>query len=243
MGTEPKGVDINKKNIIVLDDNKNDLLMAKFVILRMGFNPLLIEKSSQLIDTLQLHKTSLIVLDIDMPGLSGLDVLKKIKKVDAYKNIPIVMLTGNSDIGSVKTAISTGALDYIVKPIDPLVFESKVKKLVGFQEDESKNSWVEYQIQKVTHSEFKLGLSVTLISIGEMSLTLKSNQPLAKGLTFSSDSELFKSLEIAQPVLKVDSCEVQGDCYWIKCSLIGLSEADLKKIRLYSQLLISKKIA
>lgn len=230
----------NKKNILVLDDNKNDLLMAKFVIMRMGYNPILIERQSLLIDTLQTHTISLIVLDIDMPGLSGLDVLKKIKRVNAYKNIPIVMLTGNSDMGSVKAAINIGAVDYIVKPIDPEIFESKVKKLIGHADEKLKTNWIEYEIQKAKDSEMRLYISSHLHSIGEMSLTLRMNQPVPIGLTFFTDAHLFKELEIQQPPIKVESCELSGEIYIVKCSLIGLSESDLKKIRLYNQLIVKK---
>lgn len=229
-----------KKNILVLDDNKNDLLMAKFVILRMGYNPILLEKQSLLIDTLQLHKISLIVLDIDMPGLSGLDVLKKIKRVNSYKDIPIVMLTGNSDITNVKAAISTGAVDYIVKPIDPAIFESKVKKLIGQMDERSKDNWIEYEIKKSQDAEMKLYIPTQLVSIGEMSLTTKTKQLLPLGLTFYTEANLFDELEIKQPPVKVESCVPVGDEYVAKCSLIGLSEVDLKKIRLYNQLLTRK---
>lgn len=232
-----------KKNILVLDDNKNDLLMAKFVILRMGYNPILLEKQSLLIDTLQLHKISLIVLDLDMPGLSGLDVLKKIKRVNSYKDIPIVMLTGNSDITNVKAAISTGAVDYIVKPIDPEIFESKVKKLIGQADELSKSNWIEYEIKKSQDAEMRLYIPTQLQSIGEMSLTLKATQPLSIGLTFYTESALFEELEIKQTPIKVESCEPQGTDYIVKCTLIGLSESDLKKIRLYNQLVTRKTSA
>lgn len=229
-----------KKNILVLDDNKNDLLMAKFVILRMGYNPILLEKQSLLVDTLQLHKISLIVLDLDMPGLSGLDVLKKIKRVSSYKDIPIVMLTGNSDISNVKAAISTGAVDYIVKPIDPAIFENKVKKLIGQTDERSQSNWIEYEIKKSHDAEMRLYIPTHLQSIGEMSLTLKTKQILPVGLTFYTEASLFNQLEIEHPPVKVESCEPQGDEYVAKCTLIGLSEADLKKIRLYNQLLARK---
>lgn len=232
-----------KKNILVLDDNKNDLLMAKFVILRMGYNPVLLEKQSLLIDTLQLHKISLIVLDLDMPGLSGLDVLKKIKRVNSYKDIPIVMLTGNSDISNVKAAISTGAVDYIVKPIDPAVFENKVKKLIGQIDERSQSNWIEYEIKKSQDAEMRLYMPTQLLTIGEMSLTLKTKQILPIGLTFYTESALFEELQIKQTPIKVESCEAQGDEFIAKCALIGLSEADLKKIRLYNQLLVRKNIA
>ncbi len=236
-------VQIAKKNILVLDDNKNDLLMAKFVILRMGYNPVLLEKQSQLMDSLQLQNISLIVLDIDMPGLTGLDVLKKIKRVNSYKDIPIVMLTGNSDISSVKTAINTGAVDYIVKPIDPAIFESKVKKLIGQTDERSKTNWIEYEVKKSQNSEMRLYVGGQLQSIGEMSLTMKFKQPISIGYTFYSEAPLFTELEINPPPVKVESCEQHGEEYIVKCTLIGLAESDLKKIRLYNQLLTRKSVA
>lgn len=228
-----------KKNILVLDDNKNDLLMTKFVIMRMGYNPILIDKQVMLIESLQTFPISLIILDIDMPGLSGLEILKKIKKVNAYKDIPIVMLTGNSDISSVKTAINTGAVDYIIKPIDPEIFENKIKKLIGQNTSSTKENWIEYEVKKAKDIEVRLYFSAKLFSIGEISLTLKMHQPLPLGLTFYTEAALFEELEINQPPLKVESCEFVGDSYQIKCTLIGLSESDLKKIRLYSKLLMN----
>ncbi len=231
---------IAKKNILVLDDNKNDLLMAKFVILRMGYNPILLEKPSQIIDALQLNEISLVILDIDMPGLSGIDILKKIKRVNSYKNIPIVMLTGHSDMENVKTAINTGAVDYIVKPIDPEIFETKVKKLIGHNDDLLKNNWIEFEVKKTKDTELRVYLSAQLHSIGELSLTVKMNQSVPVGLTFYTEAHLFKELEINDPPLKVESCELVNEVYLVKCSLIGMSESDLKKIRLYNQLLMKK---
>ncbi|MBC7419953.1 MAG: response regulator [Bdellovibrio sp.] len=229
------------KNILVLDDNKNDLLMAKFVILRMGFNPILIEKSSDLIATLQMNQISLIVLDLDMPGFSGIDVLKKIKRVPSYKNIPIVMLTGNSDSANVKSAISFGAVDYIVKPIDPMIFESKIKKLIQTNVPAVKKNWIEYEIKRAKDTEIKLNVFANLYSIGEMGLTLKVHQSLPVGLTFFSDAPLFSQLEIKQPPLKVESCKQYEEYCLVQCSMMGLSESDLKKLRLYNQLLMSKE--
>ncbi len=233
---------LGKKNILVLDDNKNDLLMTKFVIMRMGFNPILISSANQLIETLQSAPISLIILDLDMPDLSGIDVLKKIKRVPAYKNIPVVMLTGTSDSLSVKSAILQGAADYIVKPIDPMVFEAKIRKLIRTNEPAATQTWIEYEVRKARSTEIKLSTFAHLFSIGEMGLSLKTNQAFPIGLTFFSDAAFFTELEITQPPLKVEKC-VQFDGYFmIQCSMIGLSEVDLKKIRLYSQLLMNKDV-
>jgi DNA-binding NtrC family response regulator len=61
-------------------------------------------------------KPQLVLLDIMMPGISGIETLKLIKKIDP--NIPVIMVTGVSDEATAKSAIDLGAYDYVKKPID-----------------------------------------------------------------------------------------------------------------------------
>ncbi len=68
----------------------------------------------------------LIMLDINMPEMDGIEVLKQLKKYDHTKNIPIVMLTGVDDDDKVIKSISLGALDYITKPFDGLELSNKI---------------------------------------------------------------------------------------------------------------------
>jgi putative two-component system response regulator len=61
----------------------------------------------------------MIMLDVDMPEMSGQDVIKCLKSNDIYKNIPVIFLTGKNDIESELEGLSLGAIDYIVKPFSP----------------------------------------------------------------------------------------------------------------------------
>ena len=228
----------NERNVLVLDDNKNDLLMAKFVIMRMGLQPILLDRSAALLHVLQTHSVALIVLDVDMPGLTGIDILKRVKRMPMYKNIPVVMLTGHSDAEKVKAAIQHGAADYIVKPIDPMIFESKIQKLITTNQTITQKDWIEYEITKTQKSEVKLNFALQLHSIGELGISLRCDQALPEGMCFFSDAELFTELEITAPALKVELSTPYGDGFIIKCSMMGLSESDFKKIRLYSKLLM-----
>lgn len=227
-------------NVLVIDDNKNDLLMAKFVILRMGYIPVLLDNPNKVIETLQSVTVSVIVLDYDMPGLTGLDVLKKIKRNTAFANIPIVMLTGNSSSEHVRNTVQQGALDYIVKPIDPTIFETKINKIVNAGLQNRKEDWIEFEIDKTTKAELKIFNYCRIISIGEVSLTLAANQDYPVGFTFFSDAELFHDLEIKNPALKVEDSTKTSDGYIIRCTIVGLSEIELKKVRLYQQLVCKK---
>lgn len=229
------------KNVLVVDDNRNDLLMVKFVLLKMGFNPILLDKPRQVVDTLQMYKVSLIILDLEMPEINGIDVLRKIKRVDAYKNIPVVMLTGHSAFEDVKKAVSVGAIDYIIKPIDAGIFENKVNKII--KTDGLNTDWIEYEIKELSDSEVQLYFTSHLVSIGETSLTLKANQNLPNGTRIFTNIRLFEKLEIKNPALKVEHCEEKNGEFIINCTILGLSESDLKKIRLYQKLLSPAKAA
>ncbi|MEM7679962.1 MAG: response regulator [Pseudomonadota bacterium] len=68
--------------------------------------------------TLVEYDVDLILLDINMPDLNGVETLKKIKQNDNTKDIPVLMLTGDSQKDVIQECIEAGIADYIVKPID-----------------------------------------------------------------------------------------------------------------------------
>lgn len=73
----------------------------------------------------------LIILDINMPGMDGLEALQKLKQNEATCNIPILLLTGDSRKDTVLRGMKLGAADYMVKPIDPVMLEERVITLLA----------------------------------------------------------------------------------------------------------------
>ncbi len=71
----------------------------------------------------------LILLDWNMPELSGIDFLRQVRDIDKYKNIPIIMITSESAKYNVIEALKSGATDYIVKPISGKIFLEKLSKI------------------------------------------------------------------------------------------------------------------
>jgi two-component system chemotaxis response regulator CheY len=78
---------------------------------------------------LQNHKVHLILLDWNMPELSGIDFLKRIRALSLYKDLPIIMVTSEAAKYNVIEALKTGATDYIIKPINERIFMEKISKL------------------------------------------------------------------------------------------------------------------
>lgn len=73
----------------------------------------------------------IIICDWDMPRISGIEVLRRLRVDDKYKDIPFVMVTAAAEAEQVKEAIEAGINDYIVKPIRPDAFVAKVKKILA----------------------------------------------------------------------------------------------------------------
>ncbi|WP_296054993.1 response regulator [uncultured Amphritea sp.] len=85
----------------------------------------------QALEYLQGEKPDLILLDYQMPGLNGLDLLQLIKKDTLLRDIPVIMLTGFSSREIVGNSIITGAADFIVKPGDRAAMISKIENITG----------------------------------------------------------------------------------------------------------------
>jgi two-component system chemotaxis response regulator CheY len=75
------------------------------------------------------QKIDLVLLDWNMPKMSGIDFLKEVRAMERFKELPIVMVTSESAKFNVIEAAKSGATDYILKPIDGTVFREKMKEI------------------------------------------------------------------------------------------------------------------
>jgi len=80
-------------------------------------------------DVLMKNPLDLILLDWNMPKLSGIDFLKKVRSISKFENLPIVMVTSESAKYNVIEALKMGATDYIIKPINGKLFADKISKI------------------------------------------------------------------------------------------------------------------
>lgn len=105
----------NKKKILIIEDDVfiRDIYQVKFS--QEGFDVTTAEDGNKAVAVLNTLVPDIILLDIIMPYMDGMEVLKRIKGNDALKNIPIIMLTNISEKEKVNEAIENGANDYLIK--------------------------------------------------------------------------------------------------------------------------------
>jgi len=117
-------IDLEQRNkIMIVDDNITNLTAAKKA-LEKDYSIIPVVSGVKAIDFLQRVTPTLILLDIDMPGLDGFETIKIIKSNEKTKDIPIIFLTAKDDTGSELEGLTLGAVDYITKPFSiPLLLQ------------------------------------------------------------------------------------------------------------------------
>jgi two-component system response regulator AtoC len=108
---------LNNSTVLIVDDDESICKYLKDLLSLRGFKPITANSGEKAIELLSRGDCfSLILLDLMMPGLNGLDVLKHIKQIDS--SVPVIMISVNGLANAVVSAIKGGASDYIVKPFE-----------------------------------------------------------------------------------------------------------------------------
>jgi len=119
-----------KERILVVDDEEDILELIRFHLTREGYQLTLAATGEEALKKAKHETFDLIVLDLMLPGLDGLEVAKALKADARTKGVPIVMLTAKGEDADVVSGLEIGADDYITKPFSPRVLTARVKAVL-----------------------------------------------------------------------------------------------------------------
>lgn len=126
-----------KKRILVVDDEEDILELLKYNLNREGYQVVSASSGETCLQKVASEKPDLIVLDLMLPGIDGLDVTKNLKSDSHTKHIPIIMLTAKGEEADIVTGLELGADDYITKPFSPRILIARVRAVIR-RNDQSK---------------------------------------------------------------------------------------------------------
>jgi CheY-like chemotaxis protein len=112
--------------ILVVDDNPTNLKLASEVLELEGHDVLRAMDAEQALDVLQLHSPDLILMDIALPGMDGLELTRRLKADARTRAVPIVALSAFAMKGDEEKALASGCDGYITKPINTRTFPAQV---------------------------------------------------------------------------------------------------------------------
>ncbi len=121
--------DLNMK-ILVVDDFATMRRIEKNILKQLGFNNILeADDGTTALELLRQEKIQFIISDWNMPQMPGIELLKEVRKNEAWKEIPFLMVTAEGQKENVLEAVKQKVTNYIVKPFTPETFMEKVNKI------------------------------------------------------------------------------------------------------------------
>jgi adenylate cyclase len=112
--------------VLVADDNPNSRQLVKDILESLGYEPILAIDGPGALAAAQAQVPDLIILDVNMPGMSGFEVLAILKSDEILSKIPILMLTALADVDNRVTGLGLGADDYLSKPFSPRELAARI---------------------------------------------------------------------------------------------------------------------
>ncbi|WP_281989828.1 response regulator transcription factor [Aquimarina aggregata] len=150
---------MNKKDITILlvDDEPDILEIVGYNLTAEGYNVLTAENGVEAVKLAKKKKPQLIILDVMMPEMDGIEACEQIRKLPDLQNTIITFLTARGEDYSQVAGFDAGADDYITKPIRPKVLVSKVKALLRrLKEDDSSDNVVKIGNLVINRDEYKI---------------------------------------------------------------------------------------
>lgn len=117
--------------ILIVDDDIETTNLLKTIVMRKGHQPTSVNNSMSAVEVANSIFPDLILLDIMMPGINGIQLCKIFQSTPDLKHIPIIIVSAVNDIGSKKDAFNAGAKDFLTKPVRADDLTQKIETLVA----------------------------------------------------------------------------------------------------------------
>jgi len=119
------------KKVLVIEDNRDNLRLVKYALERAGYTVLSAERGEEGITIAERELPFFILMDINLPGIDGIETTKRIRASENDGEIPIIAITSYAMIGDRPRILAAGCNGYIEKPIDPLTIVEQIHQIIA----------------------------------------------------------------------------------------------------------------
>jgi len=173
---------MSKERILVVDDEEDILELVRYNLAKEGYHVTGALTGEDALTKARSETFDLIVLDLMLPGIDGLEVAKRLKKNPKTEQIPIVMLSAKGEEADIVTGLELGADDYITKPFSPRIMLARVRtalrRKTGKPQDETTDIHIfELEIHPGRRSVLAAGKPVDLTYTEFQVLYLLARRP------------------------------------------------------------------
>ena len=121
---------MKRQTIVVIEDERDILDLIQYNLEREGFRVIASRNGDEGLDTVRRSSPDLVLLDLMLPGLDGLEICRRLKGDSLTRSLPVVMVTAKGEESDVVLGLGVGADDYITKPFSPKELVARVKAVL-----------------------------------------------------------------------------------------------------------------
>ncbi len=121
---------MKKEKILVVDDEEDILELVRYNLAREGYTVICAASGEEALNLAVSKQVDLIILDLMLPGIDGLEVARRLKQDSVTLDTPIVMLTAKGEEADIVTGLELGADDYVTKPFSPRILIARIKAVI-----------------------------------------------------------------------------------------------------------------
>ena len=113
--------------VLVTDDSLVARTACSNQLKEAGYEVLFAQNGREAVETMSKEVVDLVLMDVVMPEMNGVEATRKIKELDSAKDTPIIMVTSMGDMQTLQSAFEAGAVDYVTKPIEPIELMARIR--------------------------------------------------------------------------------------------------------------------
>jgi adenylate cyclase len=120
-------LDVHEGRLLVVDDHSTNRDLLARQLARQGYSVVTVGSGQEALNKLSSQEFDLVLLDVLMPGMNGLEVLTRIKENPDWAEVPVIMISALDEVDSVVRCIELGAEDYVAKPFNPVLLTARIR--------------------------------------------------------------------------------------------------------------------
>ncbi len=177
-----------KEKILVVEDEKDISELVQYNLTREGYRVIATDNGEKALDFVKKESPDLLILDLMLPGIDGLEVCKILKRDESTRHIPIIMLTAKGEETDIVVGLQLGADDYVTKPFSPKVLVARIKTILRRpKEKEGKHSVRRFDLLTIDIPKHKITSKDKVLDLTAIEFNILEFLSRYPGRAFSRD--------------------------------------------------------
>jgi two-component system phosphate regulon response regulator PhoB len=177
------------KQILVIEDDPDIVEVLVYNLTREGYEVVAAESGEDGLSLARAHTPDLVLLDLMLPGMEGLQVCRALKNDPATRGVPVIMLTAKTEDADIVTGLEMGADDYITKPFSPRVLTARVRAVLRrpASADESEDQVIRIGPLEIDPRRYQVSLDGKRVALTQTEFRLLQVLASRPGWVFTRD--------------------------------------------------------